>query len=89
MGTPMPAMGAIPMVVETYEGGWSGLSIGMSLVAMVALCLVGLMAFVAATNTLPAVAEMITGQMTMWFGGLLGGVIILGLLGFFIGKASE
>ena len=89
MGTPMPAMGAIPMVVETYEGGWSGLSIGMSLVAMVSLCLVGLMAFVAATNTLPAVAEMITGQTTMWFGGLLGGVIVLGLLGFFIGKASE
>jgi hypothetical protein len=89
MGTPMPAMGGIPMVVESYEGGWSGLSVGMSLVAIAALCLVGLMAFVTATNTLPAVAEMITGQMTMWFGGLLAGVFILGLLGFFIGKASE
>ena len=89
MGSPMPAMGSVPMVVDTYEGGWSGLTVGMSLVAIAGLCMVGLMAFVTATNTLPALAEMITGQMTVWFGSLLGGVIVLGILGFFIGKASE
>lgn len=89
VGTAMPAMGAMPMVVEAYEGGWSGLTVGMGLVAVVALCLVGLMAFVASTGTLPEVASMITDQMMGWFGGLLGGIMVLGLLGFFIGKASE
>lgn len=88
-GSTMPAMSGMPMVVEAYEGGWSGLTVGMGLVAVAALCLVGLMAFVSATGTLPEVASMITDQMTGWFGGLFGGVIVLGVLGFFIGKASE
>jgi hypothetical protein len=89
VGSAMPAMGGMPMVVETYEGGWSGLTVGMGLVAVAALSLVGLMAFVSATGNLPEVASMITDQMTGWFGGLFGGVIVLGVLGFFIGKASE
>lgn len=88
-GSVMPAMGGMPIIVESYEGGWSGLTVGMGLVAVAALCLVALMAFVASTGTLPEVATMITTQMTGWFGGLLGGAIVLGLLGFFIGKASE
>lgn len=79
----------VPVVVETYDGGWSGLAVGMGIVAVASLCLVGLMAMVSGTDTLPAVSEMMTGSMLVWFGGLLGGLLIFGLLGFFIGKASE
>ena len=80
---------SVPVVVETYEGGWSGLAVGMGIVAVVSLCLVSLMAMVAGTDTLPAISEMMAGNMMVWFGGLLGGLIIFGPLGFFIGKASE
>ena len=88
VGSTMP-MGSVPMVVESYEGGWSGLGVGVSLVGIAALCIVGMMAFVGSTGTLAPIAEMISGQMMVWVGSLLGGVFVLGLLGFFIGKASE
>ena len=82
-------MGSVPMVVEVYDGGWSGLGTGMALAGAGALCLVALMAFVSATGTLSPVAEMISTNMMTWVGGLLGGLIVLGVLGYFIGKASE
>ena len=82
-------MAAVPVMVETYEGGWSGLGVGMGIVAVGSLSLVGLMSLVTNTDTLPAIAEMMTGNLLVWFGGLIGGLIIFGLLGFFIGKASE
>ncbi len=87
LGGGMPV--GVPMIVESYEGGWSGLGVGMGIVAVASLCLAALMAFVGASGTLPALAEMMTSGMMVWFGGLLGGLIIFGLLGFFIGKASE
>lgn len=80
---------SVPVIVESYEGGWSGLAVGMGIVAVVSLSLVALMAMVTASDTLPAISEMMTENMTVWFGGLLGGLLIFGLLGFFIGKASE
>jgi hypothetical protein len=88
LGGGMP-IGGVPMIIETYDGGWSGLGVGMGIVAVASLCLVALMAFVGASGTLPALAEMMTSSMMIWFGGLVGGLIIFGLLGFFIGKASE
>ncbi len=89
IGSPVGGMAAVPVVVETYEGGWSGLGVGMGIVAVAALCLVALMAFVTGNGTLPAIAEMMTSNLMVWAGGLVGGLIIFGLLGFFIGKASE
>jgi hypothetical protein len=89
IGAPVGGMAAVPVVVETYEGGWSGLGVGMGIVAVAALCLVALMAFVTGNGTLPAIAEMMTSNLMVWAGGLVGGLIIFGLLGFFIGKASE
>ena len=82
-------MPAVPVMIETYEGGWSGLGVGMGIVAVGSLSLVGLMTLVSNNNTLPAIAEMMTSNLMVWFGGLIGGLIIFGLLGFFIGKASE
>ncbi len=89
IAAPVGGMSAVPVMVEAYEGGWSGLGVGMGIVAVAALCLVALMAFVTGNGTLPAIAEMMTSNLTVWAGGLVGGLIIFGLLGFFIGKASE
>jgi len=89
IAAPAGGMGAVPVVVEAYEGGWSGLGVGMGIVAVAALCLVALMAFVTGNGTLPAIAEMMTSNLTVWAGGLVGGLVVFGLLGFFIGKASE
>ncbi len=89
IAAPVGGMSAVPVMVEAYEGDWSGLGVGMGIVAVAALCLVALMAFVTGNGTLPAIAEMMTSNLTVWAGGLVGGLIIFGLLGFFIGKASE
>ena len=89
VGGPMGGGAAVPVVVEAYEGGWSGLGVGMGIVAVASLCLVALMAFVGGTETLPAIADMMTSNLMVWAGSLVGGLIIFGLLGFFIGKASE
>ena len=89
IAAPVGGMAAVPVVVEAYEGGWSGLGVGMGIVAVAALSLVALMAFVTGNGTLPAIAEMMTSNLTVWAGGLVGGLLIFGLLGFFIGKASE
>ncbi len=89
IAAPSGGMAGVPVVVETYEGGWSGLGVGMGIVAVAALCLVALMAFVTGTGTMPAIAEMMTSNLMVWAGGLVGGLIVFGLLGFFIGKASE
>jgi hypothetical protein len=89
IAAPVGGMAGVPIVVEAYEGGWSGLGVGMGIVAVAALSLVALMAFVTGNGTLPAIAEMMTSNLTVWAGGLLGGLVIFGLLGFFIGKASE
>jgi hypothetical protein len=89
IGAPVGGMAAVPVVIEAYEGGWSGLGVGMGIVAAAALCLVALMAFVTGSGTMPAIAEMMTSNLMVWAGGLVGGLIIFGLLGFFIGKASE
>jgi hypothetical protein len=89
IAAPVGGMAAVPVVVEAYEGGWSGLGVGMGIVAVAALSLVALMAFVTGNGTLPAIAEMMTSNLTVWAGGLVGGLLVFGLLGFFIGKASE
>jgi hypothetical protein len=89
IAAPVGGMAAVPVVVEAYEGGWSGLGVGMGIVAVAALSLVALMAFVTGSGTLPAIAEMMTSNLTVWAGGLVGGLLVFGLLGFFIGKASE
>lgn len=89
LSAPAAAMAAVPVVVETYEGSWSGVGVGMGIVAVASLILVALMALVGTTGALPALVPMMTSNLVAWAGGLLGGLVVFGLLGFFIGKASE
>ena len=82
-------MQMMPMVVESYDGAWSGLGIGLLIGAFVALAMALLMGLVTITGAVPALANIFTGNLAVWGGGLAGVVIVLGLAGFFIGKATE
>jgi hypothetical protein len=82
-------MTMMPMVMETYEGGWSGAGVGLMVGAMICLVCVLLMVVVATTGAVPALATMFTGNMAVWGGGLAVVAIACGGLGFAIGRWSE
>lgn len=86
-----PARGAaaVPMMIETYDGAGSGLGVGMMAGAIVALVLVTIIVVVGFTNATPAPAMTIGPNLWMWVGGLAGVTLLLGAVGWFIGKASE
>lgn len=79
----------MPMVVETYEGSWSGLGVGLMIGAFAALVCALIMAAVTATGAVPALATTFASNLLVWGGGLLGVTIIAGLIGFFVGRATE
>jgi hypothetical protein len=80
---------AMPMLVEAYDGGGSGLGIGLMLGAMASLIVVGLVIAVSVIGGTSPLAMTIAGSIWLWAGGLLGGTLLLGLVGWFIGKSSE
>jgi hypothetical protein len=83
-GMPMAAM-----VIEPYEGAWSGLGVGMLLGALAALVCLAVMVIVTIGGSTPQLATMFAGNLWLYAGGLIGIVVIFGLIGFFIGKATE
>ncbi len=91
IGEPMGAA-AVPMIVEAYDGSGSGLGVGLMLGALAALVMMGIVVIVGVRGATPDLAMKMTSSSTtlmIWAGGLLGVTIILGLIGLFIGKASE
>ncbi|MHC4947163.1 MAG: hypothetical protein ACYTG1_02720 [Planctomycetota bacterium] len=83
---------AVPVMVEAYDGAGSGLGIGMLIGALAALVCVAVISIVGVTGATPALAKQFASSdnsIWIWTGGLLGGTIIFGLVGLFIGKASE
>jgi hypothetical protein len=83
---------AMPVLVEAYDGSGSGLSAGLMLGAMAALICVGIVIAVTTLGGTSQLALMFTSSpssLYIWSGGLLGVTVILGLVGLFIGKASE
>ncbi len=87
LGVPL---GVGPVVVEVYDGAGSGLGVGLMLGAMAALIIAGLVVAVQfGSGASSALASQMSGNLPMWAGGLAGVVLILGLVGWFIGKASE
>jgi hypothetical protein len=83
------AAGTMPMVLETYDGSGSGLTGGLMLGALIALICIAVVVIVAINGATPGLATMFAGNLFVFAGGLLGVTIILGLVGLFIGKASE
>ncbi|MCA9284055.1 MAG: helix-turn-helix domain-containing protein [Phycisphaerales bacterium] len=81
--------GFAPMVVDVYDGSWSGLTVGLMVGAMIALICLAVVAFVGISGTTAALATTFAGNLVVWAAGLLGLTIVLGLVGFFVGKATE
>jgi hypothetical protein len=60
-----------------------------ALAALVCVAIVGIVGVSGATPMLATKIGSSSNSVMMWAGGLLGVTIILGLVGLFIGKASE
>lgn len=86
---PRSPSGSVPMVVEAYDGAGSGLGVGMLIGALASLVIVAIVGVVGLNNATPAPAMTIAPSMMIWVGGLAGVTIVLGTIGWFIGKASE
>ncbi len=84
-----PAAMSVPMVVESYDGTGSGLGAGLMIGALAALICVAIVAIVGVTGATPGLAMKFASNLWAWFGGLLAVTAILGLVGLFIGRASE
>ncbi|UCD74086.1 MAG: helix-turn-helix domain-containing protein [Phycisphaerales bacterium] len=82
-------MAGVPMVLEAYDGAGSGLGAGLLIGALVALVCLAIVIIVAISGATPGLAVMFSSNLMIWAGGLLAVWIIFGLVGLFIGKASE
>ena len=83
---------SMPVVVEAYDGGGSGLGAGLLIGTVAALVCVAIVAIVGTTGATPGLAIKFAsggGSLWMWVGGLCGMTLILGVIGLFIGKATE
>jgi hypothetical protein len=89
IAAPMGGMTMMPMMVESYDGAWSGLGVGLLIGAFASLVMTMIIGVVMATGTVPALATIFTGSMLLWAGGLLGLTLICGVVGFLIGRATE
>lgn len=79
----------MPMVVEAYDGAGSGLGVGMMIGAVAALVVLAMIVAVGVMGGTPDLAMQMAGNMWIWVGALAGATVILGLIGFFIGKSTE
>ncbi len=82
-------MTMMPMIMEAYEGGWSGAGIGLMIGSMISLVCVLIMVVVTATGAIPALATMFTENMPVWGGGLALVAVVCGVAGFALGRWSE
>ncbi|HMN94896.1 MAG TPA: helix-turn-helix domain-containing protein [Phycisphaerales bacterium] len=78
-----------PILVESYDGAWSGLGLGLLLGAVVALVAMSVVLFVGLQGSTAGLTTMFAGNLMIWAGGLLGATLLFGVAGFFIGKATE
>lgn len=77
------------MVAEAYDGAWSGAGLGMMIAAVCALVVAALIIVTAGMGSGSLVASNFTGNLVAWAGSLAGIVAVFGVLGFFIGRATE
>ncbi|MCA9295499.1 MAG: helix-turn-helix domain-containing protein [Phycisphaerales bacterium] len=89
VGGPIGAASIMPVMVESYDGLWSGLGGGLMVGTMVALVFGIIVAIVGVDGTVPDIALMFAGNLWVWLGGLAGGVLLFAIIGAFLGKASD
>ena len=90
---PAAAIGAFgvgaAVVPEEVSGAWSGATAGLMLGAAACLTICLVIAIGTSLGGTPTLTGMIKGDMMIWVGGLAGAVVVFGVAGFFIGKATE
>jgi hypothetical protein len=92
MAATSAARGATPVLVaaETVDGASSGLGIGLMVGALAAIVVAALIVVGTRSSGGSALAGEITGDnMMFWLGGLAGGTLLFGGIGFFVGKSID
>ena len=84
---PVPTTGM--MVAEAYDGAWSAATIGLMIAAAIGLIVMLLIAFSMAFGAGSGIAASFAGNLLAWAGSLAGLAAVFGLVGFFVGKASD
>ncbi len=82
-------IGLPTVAAYAYDGKWSGTGVGLLVGAVFAMIAVAIMLVTSIMGVTPKLAVMVSGDVVVWGGGFLGLAIIAGLVGMFIGKASE
>ncbi|MCZ6834874.1 MAG: hypothetical protein O7G85_03795 [Planctomycetota bacterium] len=83
------AMASMPMIAEVYDGSGSGLGVGMMIGSLIALVCVAIIIIVSIMGSTPMLTGLIADKLWIWVGGIFGATVVFGLIGLFIGKASE
>jgi hypothetical protein len=77
------------IAVETVDGAWSGVGTGVLVAAFAGIVVCGLIAVSVSMGAGSAVASAFSGNILAWAGSLAGITAVFGLVGFFIGRATE
>ncbi len=82
-------MGLPTVAAYAYDGKWSGTGVGLLVGAIFSMVAVAIMLVTSIMGVTPKLAATVSSDVMVWGGGFLGFAIIAGLVGMFIGKASE
>lgn len=89
LGSSAPIGSTGMVAAEAYDGAWSGVGTGVLVAAFAGIVVSGLIAVSVAMGAGSAVANAFSGNILAWAGSLAGITAVFGLVGFFVGKASE
>ena len=89
IGSSAPIGSTGMVAAEAYDGAWSGVGTGVLVAAFAGIVVSGLIAVSAAMGAGSAVANAFSGNILAWAGSLAGITAVFGLVGFFVGQASE
>lgn len=80
----------LPQRYDVYEGGWSGMGVGLGIGAVGSLVVALMILLVNTTSaTAPDLAETMASNYFMYIGIAAGVTLLLGIIGFFVGRATE
>ncbi len=74
---------------EIYSGSWSGMTIGLLVPAIIGLSATASMLVMKTIGATPELAMYFSKDWMMWTGGYAATIAICGVIGFFVGKATE
>ena len=88
-GLPMPAGGQVAVAQGAYDGSGSGLGVGAAIGGTIALVILMIIMVVELEGSTSDLAMIISENLWIWTGGLVGVAALAILAGMFIGRASE